>query len=96
MFRIRAEVTVSAGSARSARVDAPDMSRQPGGRTFLGLVRLVGAVAVLLIALLAALVVLDILPDSLLSELAGKIFMVAVIAAAALGIASLMVGGRRD
>jgi hypothetical protein len=74
---------------------APDMNPQPGSNPVLGLVRLIGALAVVLIAVLAVLVVLDVLPESVLSGTVVKVGLVAAIAAATIGVVSLLVGGRR-
>jgi hypothetical protein len=76
-------------------MQAPDMAPVPGSRSLLGVVRLIGAVAIGLIATLAVLVVLDVLPDSVLSEFAMKILLVAAIAAAAIGVMSLLLHSRR-
>jgi hypothetical protein len=75
---------------------SPDIASPPRSRPVLGIVRLIGALAVLLIAAIAALVVLDVLPDEVLSTYAMKIVIVAGIAAAAVGLVSVLLPSRRD
>jgi hypothetical protein len=55
---------------------------------------LIGALAVLLIAVIAALVVLDVLPDEILAKATMKIVIVAGIAAAAIGVMTLLLPPR--
>ena len=71
--------------------DAPPQSRTP---MLVGLLRLVGAVAVLIIAVIAALVVLDILPDEVLATVAMKVVIVAGIAAATIGLLTVLLPPR--
>jgi hypothetical protein len=61
-----------------------------------GVLRLVGALALALLALLALLVVFDILPRDVLGELATKILLAAcILGLATAGIAFLTSSGRR-
>ena len=62
---------------------------------FLVIVRIIGAIAVLVIATIAALVVLDVVPETLLAELTMKAVLVAAIAAAAVGLVTVLLSGRR-
>ena len=59
-----------------------------------GLLRLVGAVAVLIIAVIAALVVLDVLPHEVLATVTMKIVIVAGIAAATIGVLTVLLPPR--
>jgi hypothetical protein len=71
--------------------DATPQSRTP---MLVGLLRLVGAVAVLIIAVIAALVVLDVLPHEVLATVTMKIVIVAGIAAATIGVLTVLLPPR--
>jgi hypothetical protein len=72
----------------------PDVSSPTTSKTFVNVLRLIGALAVLLIAAIAVLVVLDVLPDELLTRLTMKIVLVAGIAAAAIGVMTVLIPPR--
>ena len=72
----------------------PDIAPQSTAKSFVGFLRLIGAVAVLLIAVIAALVVLDVLPQEVLARFTMKIVIVAGIAAAALGLLAVLLPPR--
>lgn len=72
----------------------PDVTPQSRTGSFVGVLRLVGALAVLLIAVIAALVVLDVLPDEVLAKFTMKVVIVAGIAAAALGVVTVLLPPR--
>ena len=69
---------------------APETTSPSGLRSLLGIVRVVGALAVVLLGTVAALVVLDVLPRSVLSEFSMKILLVAGITAVTIGLATLL------
>jgi hypothetical protein len=72
----------------------PDTAPQPTSRSLVSFLRLIGALAVLMIAVIAALVVLDVLPDEILARATMKIVIVAGIAAAALGVITVLLPPR--
>lgn len=72
----------------------PETTPQSRPPLLVGLLRLVGAVAVLIIAVIAALVVLDILPQDVLATITMKIVIVAGIAAAAIGVLTVLLPPR--
>ena len=62
-----------------------------------GVLRLTGGLAILALAILAALVVLEVIPQQRLATYGGRILLLAVIAAlAAAAIAALAGGNRRE
>lgn len=65
------------------------------GSPLLGLIRLVGSVALTLIAGVGVLVVLDILPESMLSTLAVKVGLVTMIIVATAAVVTLLWPSRR-
>jgi len=72
----------------------PETTSPSGTSSFLGIVRVVAALAVVLLGSIAALVVLDVLPRSVLSEFAMKILLVAGITAVTIGLATLLLRSR--
>jgi hypothetical protein len=72
----------------------PEASPPPISDTLLGVLRLIGALAVLVIATIAILAVLDVLPDEMLARLTMRIVVVAGSAAAAIGAATVLVPPR--
>ena len=71
-------------------------TQQSSFGAFLFIVRIIGAIAVLVIATVAALVVLDVVPETLLADLTMKVVLVAAIAAAAVGLITILLTARRD
>ena len=71
-------------------------TQQSNFGAFLVIVRIIGAIAVLVIATVAALVVLDVVPETLLAELTMKVVLVAAIAAAAVGLITVLLSRRRN
>lgn len=61
----------------------------------LSVARFIAVVAVIVVALIATLVVLGVLPATILQDAAVKIVLVTVIAAAAIWLVSLLIGGDR-
>jgi hypothetical protein len=72
----------------------PEMTSRSGMSSLLGIVRVVAALAVVLLGTVAALVVLDVLPRSVLSEFSMKILLVAGITAVTIGLATLLLKPR--
>jgi hypothetical protein len=72
----------------------PEATPQSRPSPLVGLLRLIGAVAVLIIAAIAALVVLDILPQDVLATFAMKVVIVAGIAAATIGVLTVLLPPR--
>lgn len=62
----------------------------------MSIARFLAIVAVIVVALIAVLVVLGVLPTTILQDAAVKIVLVTVIAAAAIGLVSLLIGGNRS
>jgi hypothetical protein len=60
-------------------------------QSLLGVVRIVAALAVIVVATVAALVVFEVLPREVLSNMATRVLLVAAIAIATAGIVTLLI-----
>lgn len=69
----------------------PEAGTRSPMSSLLGTVRVVAAIAVIVIATLAALVVFEVLPQEVLSRVATKVLLVGAIAIAAVGIVTLLI-----
>ena len=69
----------------------PEVGTRTPMDSLLGVIRLVAAIAVIVVATLAALVVFEVLPQEVLSNVATKVLLVAAIAIATIGIVTLLI-----
>lgn len=77
-------------------MEPSDLSHlEPSGSPLLNVIRLIGAFALTLIAIVGVLVVLELLPRSVLSAFALKAGLVATIVCAAIALVTLLVPSRR-